>query len=107
MSFAINSLTYITACHSVGPVRCLLSSPQRGHASSLSSWKTPPFHVFSVRGAKCARCGRYSNLEEAKGRSLVMSVVGFDVGFQNCYIAVARSGGIETVANEYSDRCTP
>ncbi|KAF7704366.1 heat shock 70 kDa protein 4L [Silurus meridionalis] len=36
-----------------------------------------------------------------------MSVVGFDVGFQNCYIAVARSGGIETIANEYSDRCTP
>uniref|UniRef100_UPI00398E9234 heat shock 70 kDa protein 4L isoform X2 n=1 Tax=Pristiophorus japonicus TaxID=55135 RepID=UPI00398E9234 len=36
-----------------------------------------------------------------------MSVVGFDVGFQNCYVAVARSGGIETIANEYSDRCTP
>ncbi|CAM9127597.1 unnamed protein product, partial [Lampetra fluviatilis] len=36
-----------------------------------------------------------------------MSVVGFDVGFQSCYIAVARSGGIETVANEFSDRCTP
>uniref|UniRef100_A0A4W4G542 Heat shock protein 4b n=1 Tax=Electrophorus electricus TaxID=8005 RepID=A0A4W4G542_ELEEL len=25
----------------------------------------------------------------------------------NCYIAVARAGGIETIANEYSDRCTP
>uniref|UniRef100_A0AAY4ELX1 Uncharacterized protein n=1 Tax=Denticeps clupeoides TaxID=299321 RepID=A0AAY4ELX1_9TELE len=36
-----------------------------------------------------------------------MSVVGFDVGFQSCYVAVARSGGIETIANEYSDRCTP
>ncbi|TTX06327.1 Heat shock 70 kDa protein 4 [Bagarius yarrelli] len=36
-----------------------------------------------------------------------MSVVGFDVGFQSCYVAVARSGGIETVANEYSDRSTP
>uniref|UniRef100_A0A8C5HBB5 Heat shock 70 kDa protein 4-like n=1 Tax=Gouania willdenowi TaxID=441366 RepID=A0A8C5HBB5_GOUWI len=36
-----------------------------------------------------------------------MSVVGFDVGFLNCYVAVARAGGIETVANEYSDRCTP
>uniref|UniRef100_A0A8C1HKP3 Heat shock protein 4a n=1 Tax=Cyprinus carpio carpio TaxID=630221 RepID=A0A8C1HKP3_CYPCA len=36
-----------------------------------------------------------------------MSVVGFDVGFQSCYVAVARAGGIETVANEYSDRCTP
>ncbi|KAM9777372.1 heat shock 70 kDa protein 4L [Neosynchiropus ocellatus] len=36
-----------------------------------------------------------------------MSVVGIDVGFQNCYIAVARSGGIETIVNDYSDRCTP
>ncbi|XP_059820079.1 heat shock protein 105 kDa-like isoform X2 [Hypanus sabinus] len=36
-----------------------------------------------------------------------MSVVGFDIGMQNCYIAIARAGGIETVANEYSDRCTP
>ncbi|KAM4904795.1 heat shock protein 105 kDa isoform 5-T5 [Sylvia borin] len=36
-----------------------------------------------------------------------MAVVGFDLGFQGCYIAVARAGGIETVANEFSDRCTP
>lgn len=36
-----------------------------------------------------------------------MSVVGFDIGNCNCYIAIARAGGIETVANEYSDRCTP
>uniref|UniRef100_A0A7N8XKP2 Heat shock protein 4a n=1 Tax=Mastacembelus armatus TaxID=205130 RepID=A0A7N8XKP2_9TELE len=36
-----------------------------------------------------------------------MSVVAFDLGFQSCYIAVARAGGIETIANEYSDRCTP
>uniref|UniRef100_A0A5S6JXA6 Erlin-1 n=1 Tax=Xenopus tropicalis TaxID=8364 RepID=A0A5S6JXA6_XENTR len=36
-----------------------------------------------------------------------MSVVGFDLGFLSCYVAVARAGGIETVANEYSDRSTP
>ncbi|XP_070553175.1 heat shock 70 kDa protein 4-like [Ptychodera flava] len=36
-----------------------------------------------------------------------MSVVGFDLGNQSCYIALARAGGIETIANEYSDRCTP
>ncbi|KAK2169050.1 hypothetical protein LSH36_12g03072 [Paralvinella palmiformis] len=36
-----------------------------------------------------------------------MSVIGFDFGYQTCYIAVARQGGIETVANEFSDRCTP
>lgn len=47
------------------------------------------------------------NLQEVNIRALIMSVVGVDVGFQNCYIAVARSGGIETIANDYSDRCTP
>ncbi|KAM6177669.1 heat shock protein 105 kDa isoform 2-T2 [Rhynchocyon petersi] len=36
-----------------------------------------------------------------------MSVVGLDVGSQSCYIAVARAGGIETIANEFSERCTP
>ncbi|KAL5011939.1 hypothetical protein ScPMuIL_010490 [Solemya velum] len=36
-----------------------------------------------------------------------MSVVGFDFGTHSCYVAVARAGGIETIANEYSDRCTP
>lgn len=36
-----------------------------------------------------------------------MSVVGIDFGGQSCYISVARAGGIETIANEYSDRCTP
>ncbi|XP_061484442.1 heat shock protein 105 kDa [Rhineura floridana] len=36
-----------------------------------------------------------------------MAVVGFDLGSQSCYIAVAKAGGIETVANEFSDRCTP
>ncbi|XP_065669200.1 97 kDa heat shock protein [Hydra vulgaris] len=36
-----------------------------------------------------------------------MSVVGFDIGNSNCFVAVAKAGGIETVANEYSDRCTP
>lgn len=29
------------------------------------------------------------------------------MGSQSCYIAVARAGGIETIANEFSDRCTP
>ncbi len=36
-----------------------------------------------------------------------MSVVGLDVGNQSCFIAVAKGGGIETIANEYSDRRTP
>ncbi|GAB1601080.1 heat shock 70 kDa protein 4-like [Argonauta hians] len=36
-----------------------------------------------------------------------MSVVGIDFGSQSCFISVARAGGIETISNEYSDRCTP
>lgn len=36
-----------------------------------------------------------------------MSVVGLDVGSYTSYVAVAAGGGIETIANEYSDRCTP
>ncbi|KAG2457222.1 heat shock protein 105 kDa-like [Polypterus senegalus] len=36
-----------------------------------------------------------------------MSVVGFDIGIQNCYISIARAGGIEAITNEFSDRCTP
>uniref|UniRef100_A0A915CBY9 Uncharacterized protein n=1 Tax=Parascaris univalens TaxID=6257 RepID=A0A915CBY9_PARUN len=31
-----------------------------------------------------------------------MSVVGFDFGNLNCYIAVARQGGIEVLTNDYS-----
>ena len=33
-----------------------------------------------------------------------MSVVGIDLGYQSSFVAVARYGGVETVANEYSDR---
>ncbi|CAG5129903.1 unnamed protein product, partial [Candidula unifasciata] len=36
-----------------------------------------------------------------------MAVVGIDLGTFSSYIAAARSGGIETIANEYSDRLTP
>lgn len=35
-----------------------------------------------------------------------MSVVGFDFGSQTSFCAVARQGGIEVVANEYSSRAT-
>ncbi|XP_063233931.1 heat shock 70 kDa protein 4 [Bacillus rossius redtenbacheri] len=36
-----------------------------------------------------------------------MSVIGIDFGNESCYVAVARAGGIETVANDYSLRATP
>jgi len=36
-----------------------------------------------------------------------MSVVGIDFGNDSCLISVARQGGIETIANDYSLRATP
>lgn len=36
-----------------------------------------------------------------------MSVVGIDFGNNACYISVARAGGIESIANDYSLRETP
>lgn len=39
--------------------------------------------------------------------SAAMSVIGIDFGNESCYVAVARAGGIETIANDYSLRATP
>ncbi|CAF1083675.1 unnamed protein product [Rotaria sordida] len=36
-----------------------------------------------------------------------MAVVGIDMGNFSTYIGVARAGGVEIIANEYSDRLTP
>ncbi|KAH8378830.1 hypothetical protein KR009_001687 [Drosophila setifemur] len=36
-----------------------------------------------------------------------MSVIGIDFGNESCLVAAARSGGIETLANDYSLRATP
>ncbi|KAF8359661.1 hsp-110 [Pristionchus pacificus] len=36
-----------------------------------------------------------------------MSVVGFDIGNLNCYIAIAKQGGIEVITNDYSLHATP
>ncbi|KAJ8028256.1 97 kDa heat shock protein [Holothuria leucospilota] len=36
-----------------------------------------------------------------------MAVVGIDLGNLSSYVAIARGGGIETIANEHSDRMTP
>ncbi|XP_031630545.1 heat shock 70 kDa protein 4 isoform X2 [Contarinia nasturtii] len=36
-----------------------------------------------------------------------MSVIGIDFGNESCFIAAAVSGGIETLANDYSLRATP
>uniref|UniRef100_A0A8C8GW45 Heat shock protein 4 like n=1 Tax=Oncorhynchus tshawytscha TaxID=74940 RepID=A0A8C8GW45_ONCTS len=67
------------------------------------SWKTS---LIPIPADNVSSVNRYGKLRKLTA-TLIMSVVGIDVGFQNCYIAVARSGGIETIANEYSDRCTP
>lgn len=40
--------------------------------------------------------------------SAVVSLnAGFDIGSENCYIAVTRGGGIEIILNDYSQRSTP
>ena len=36
-----------------------------------------------------------------------MSVVGLDFGNDTCYISVARQGGIESIANDFSLHSTP
>jgi len=36
-----------------------------------------------------------------------MSVVGIDIGDHSTYIAITKSGGVETIANDYSQRNTP
>lgn len=36
-----------------------------------------------------------------------MSVIGIDFGNESCFIAAAKAGGIETLANDYSLRATP
>ncbi|KAI5695110.1 97 kDa heat shock protein [Diaphorina citri] len=36
-----------------------------------------------------------------------MSVIGIDFGTESCYLSVAKSGGIETIVNDYSLRSTP
>ncbi|KAF3844859.1 hypothetical protein F7725_008022 [Dissostichus mawsoni] len=68
-----------------------------GDARAASEWENPLSSAVVAEDI----------LQEVHFRALTMSVVGIDVGYQNCHIAVARSGGIETIANDYSDRCTP
>lgn len=36
-----------------------------------------------------------------------MSVIGIDFGNESCFVAAAKAGGIETLANDYSLRATP
>lgn len=43
----------------------------------------------------------------ANASNSTVSICGIDVGTENCYVAVARQGGIEILLNEYSQRSTP
>lgn len=38
---------------------------------------------------------------------MAVPVVGFDIGAQSSYVAVAKGGGIEVIDNEYNYRATP
>uniref|UniRef100_A0A8C5H9J4 Heat shock 70 kDa protein 4-like n=1 Tax=Gouania willdenowi TaxID=441366 RepID=A0A8C5H9J4_GOUWI len=65
----------------------------------------PTFIHFHIDTINYINLIKISENKKKTDVSVKMSVVGFDLGFQSCYVAVARAGGIETVANEYSDRC--
>jgi hypothetical protein len=45
--------------------------------------------------------------ERRKRNGKKMTVIGIDFGNDSCYVAVAKAGGIETIANDYSLRATP
>lgn len=79
-----------------------LRPPSRGAPSAHAA---RPLHAPTPSGSVCSVGGR--PWARARAVAGAMSVVGIDLGFQSCYVAVARAGGIETIANEYSDRCTP
>merc|ERR1712013_231884 len=38
---------------------------------------------------------------------LTMAVVGLDIGDHSTYISLARQGGVDTIANDYTQRATP
>jgi len=42
-----------------------------------------------------------------RGESLTMAVVGLDIGDHSTYISLARQGGVDTIANDYTQRATP
>ena len=42
-----------------------------------------------------------------RGPPVSMSVVGIDIGYQSCYVAIARHGGVEVITNDYSERSSP
>lgn len=50
---------------------------------------------------------RRTSYKFKKSAMAAMSVIGIDFGNESCYVAVARAGGIETIANDYSLRNTP
>ncbi|CAO2613275.1 Heat shock 70 kDa protein 4L [Lemmus lemmus] len=84
------------------------STSQRGCRRRLGASRTGAPRSKEAGGSRSARgSGPQRDAVPATRPGGGMSVVGIDLGFLNCYVAVARSGGIETIANEYSDRCTP
>jgi hypothetical protein len=64
----------------------------------------------------CGRARKHS-CDSVRGNSVrtlqsiaamaAISVVGWDVGNQNCVIALAKRGGVDVVNNESSKRLTP
>lgn len=93
-----------TACSRVTSLQTATVPWKPGRPSDTGA--VGPRGTARGRGGKQRRRTRTQTRAE-EDREPAMSVVGLDVGSQSCYIAVARAGGIETIANEFSDRCTP
>jgi len=47
------------------------------------------------------------SVRSPRGESLTMAVVGLDIGDHSTYISLARQGGVDTIANDYTQRATP
>merc|ERR1712012_868319 len=57
----------------------------------------------SLAGSSAA----HLSVRSPKGESLTMAVVGLDIGDHSAYISLARQGGVDTIANDYTQRATP
>uniref|UniRef100_A0A8C1B948 Heat shock protein 4a n=1 Tax=Cyprinus carpio carpio TaxID=630221 RepID=A0A8C1B948_CYPCA len=99
-SVGVNSAALPTSCSSQ-PVCSQLKTYENDEIALNTTFRNNKLNLTNVTFYIFKRTLPYCRFP------VKMSVVGFDVGFQSCYVAVARAGGIETVANEYSDRCTP
>ena len=67
----------------------------------------PLDQVSKVLESITSQHSKYHQEPIAMASGVVSLNAGFDIGSENCYIAVAKGGGIEILLNDYSQRSTP